>query len=507
MDFLDNMKNKKYILICAVALFSLFKIDTALAFNLPKGISFNNIDLSGLSIQEADKIINEKYNELNNKKIDLKIDTKILSLNYLDVVDILSNKAEDIEALRKYVDSNVIKRYLYKKELEKNNKNISIDLKVNENKFKADINKSYPELEEISNPIDAKISRENGKFIIVDGKAAIKPDIIKAAKLLDEDLKNNVDNINITVPLSKEEPKIKANDLKQIKDLLGTYTTAFKTSSNSRATNISVGTKKINGTILMPGELLSGYHLLSPFTKANGYETAGAYENGRVVDNVGGGVCQISTTLYNSAIRAELDIEQRNNHSMTVSYVPASCDSAIAGTVKDLKIKNNYDFPIYIEGIVNGRTVCFNIWGKEIRPKNRTIEFVPEVISEIPMKDIIQEDPNLPLGQEIKVASGHNGRLSKLWKIVKIDGIEKEKSLISSDKYMVSNNIIKRGTKPVENPAVLNNENIVNETTSEAKPEGEQKNTADSWDNKNPSSNNEVKGPDSNIVETVESLQ
>lgn len=81
----------------------------------------------------------------------------------------------------------------------------------------------------------------------------------------------------------------------------------------------------------------------------NGYKTATAYENGRSVDSIGGGVCQISTTLYNAALYAELEIIQRQNHSMSVSYVKPSMDAAIAGTYKDLKVKNSYDTPIYIE--------------------------------------------------------------------------------------------------------------------------------------------------------------
>ena len=104
------------------------------------------------------------------------------------------------------------------------------------------------------------------------------------------------------------------------------------------------------GTVLMPGEEFSAYTWLTPFTVENGYASAGSYANGQVVDTVGGGACQICTTLYNAALLAEMDITQRQNHSMIVTYVPASQDSAIAGTYKDLKFKNPYDTPIYMEG-------------------------------------------------------------------------------------------------------------------------------------------------------------
>ena len=134
--------------------------------------------------------------------------------------------------------------------------------------------------------------------------------------------------------------------LSQIQDVLGTFSTDFSSSSRARATNLQVGSSKINGRVLMPGETLSGYECMQPFTTANGYATAAAYENGQVVDSVGGGVCQIATTLYNAALFAELEITQRQNHSMIVTYVPPSNDAAIAGTYKDIKVTNPYDTPI-----------------------------------------------------------------------------------------------------------------------------------------------------------------
>ena len=103
-------------------------------------------------------------------------------------------------------------------------------------------------------------------------------------------------------------------------------------------------------------------------------------ENGRTVDSIGGGACQLCTTLYNVVLRAELEVTQRQNHSMTVGYVKPSEDAAIAGTYKDLKFKNNYDTPIYLEGSVAGNTLTFTAYGKDTRPEGRTVEFVSETL-------------------------------------------------------------------------------------------------------------------------------
>ena len=108
----------------------------------------------------------------------------------------------------------------------------------------------------------------------------------------------------------------------------------------------------------------------------SGYAMAGSYLNGEVVDSMGGGICQVSTTLYNAVLRAELNVTERSPHSMTVHYVDLSEDAAIAGTYKDLKFVNSTEYPIYIEGYTTSdKKITFNIYGKETRDKNRTISF------------------------------------------------------------------------------------------------------------------------------------
>ena len=128
----------------------------------------------------------------------------------------------------------------------------------------------------------------------------------------------------------KQKAKYTSKDMAQIKDVLGTYTTEYGGSPYGRKVNVANGASKINGSMVYPGETLSVYNTVSPFTKENGYALAGSYENGQTVQTYGGGICQVSTTLYNAVIRAELKIVERFPHSMTVHYVPRSADAAIA---------------------------------------------------------------------------------------------------------------------------------------------------------------------------------
>ena len=173
---------------------------------------------------------------------------------------------------------------------------------------------------------------------------------------------------------------------------------------------------------------------------SNGYELAHAYVGTEVVDSPGGGVCQVATTLYNAVLRAELEVIQRNCHSMRVTYVPISADSAIAGGVFDLKFRNNLDAPIYIESGWDGANLTFSIYGEEYRPANRKIEFesVQTGVINPPAEPIYTEDKSLPPGTEMVVAQAVTGYTGELWKHVYIDGVLTESILINSSKYQNS---------------------------------------------------------------------
>ena len=180
-------------------------------------------------------------------------------------------------------------------------------------------------------------------------------------------------------------------------------------------------------------------------TAAGGYELAGAYENGQPVQSYGGGVCQVSTTLYNAVLKAELEVTQRSNHSMIVTYVKPSMDAANAGDYKDLKFVNNLYAPIYIEGYTVGKDIYFNIYRQETRPSNRKVTYESEVVSE--------EDPGTQfvatgdaVGSISTTQGKHMGYVARLWKIVTVDGVEQSRDAINKSTYKSSPKIVNVGT-------------------------------------------------------------
>ena len=167
-------------------------------------------------------------------------------------------------------------------------------------------------------------------------------------------------NTTLTLPLEEKYADIGDEDLLKVGDVLGSFTTSFASSGANRSKNVANGCRLIDGTTLYPGEEFSAIDKITPFTEANGYEFAGSYVAGQVVDTVGGGICQVSSTLYNAVLRAELEVTERNNHSMIVTYVNKSADAAISeSSHKNFRFVNNTEYPIYIEGYTEGKKITF----------------------------------------------------------------------------------------------------------------------------------------------------
>lgn len=242
-----------------------------------------------------------------------------------------------------------------------------------------------------------------------------------------------------SIPLVVEvtQPRGSAEELARVKDVLGTFTTSYGSSNFNRSENISNGCSLINGTVLYPGDEFSMLDCVTPFTAENGYYMAGSFMNNQVVDSMGGGICQVSTTLYNTVLLAELEVTERSNHSMIVTYVDPSADAAIAESAdKDFRFKNNLDCPIYIEGRTEGKQLTFTIYGEENRDPGREVRYESQVLEVInPPADLITADPALPLGYIAVDNNLHVGYRAELWKIVTENGQETSREKINSSSY------------------------------------------------------------------------
>ena len=264
----------------------------------------------------------------------------------------------------------------------------------------------------------------------------------EAEKLLLEDKDECV------IPLKITKPDKTLEDLgkEAFPNKLATYSTRYDPSNKNRSNNVEISTKKIDGTILMPGETFSYNQTVGERTISEGYKEAGAYAGGKVVQDVGGGICQTSSTLYNVALLANLEIVDRTNHQFLTSYVSAGRDATVTWGGIDFKFKNTRSYPIKIEAKAKNGVCSMTIYGiKEDKEYEVTIQSV--VKSYIPYTTKYENDASLEKGEEVVEQAGYTGCTSEAYRILKLNGEVVSKTLLSKDTYDPMTRIVRRGTK------------------------------------------------------------
>jgi len=266
----------------------------------------------------------------------------------------------------------------------------------------------------------------------------------EAKKVLEENRETYI------IPLKITEPQIGVEDLgdKLFKQNLSKYTTIYDAGVKNRAHNIALAAKTINGTIILPGETFSYNGILGNTNKEKGYKLGTAYVGGKVVESYGGGICQVSSTLYNSVLYANLEIVERYNHSYVVNYVPAGRDATVAYGGKDFKFKNTRNYPIKIVAKANNGVVSISIMGIKEETEYEVV-LTSTVLSTTPRNVVYQNNSSLEEGTEKVIQKGYDGKKSIAYKILKLNGRTISKTVLSKDTYKPMEKIVQVGTKKV----------------------------------------------------------
>lgn len=328
------------------------------AYNLgrEKDIVQNNYKILGSIIFKSNIDINFTYDEELLEKVINEIEVEIpeiaLDSTYLIQGNklIIKNGKDGIQIKKDEFIKSVIKSFTEnKKEFEiqtEHCKKKEIDIeKIHSEIYKKPKNAYYT-----TNPY--RIYKEE---IGLDFDMSIE----QAKKLLLED------KDEYEIQLKTINPQIKLSDLDSgaYPDLLSTFTTKYGTSDANRNTNIALAAKSINSVVLMPGETFSYNDLIGECSTKTGYKAATIYLNGELSTGIGGGICQVSTTLYNAVIRANLEIVERRNHSLGVTYVPSGQDAMVSIGTQDFKFKNNRDYPIKVVAYVGTGSITCQVYG------------------------------------------------------------------------------------------------------------------------------------------------
>ena len=510
-------KNKtlQIALILGITLFIVLVFSTIFALinmnnsNIVSGVKIENINMSGLTQEEAKTKLELIYKEKKEKDIVLQYEEYETNINS----ELLDTNYKIEEAVKQAISIGK------EKNIFENNydilaallgiKNINVEMEINDEETRKTI-------EDIGTKLPGAVTEpeyiiDNDNLIISKGKEGIAIDEEQLLKQIKEKLQNITDNENyIEIPVANKKPeeinikKIYEEVHKEVKDAYYTkdpfvlypevigidfdieeakqilqedkeeyeikltitnpnittsdigseafpekiteFSTRYDSTNIDRTTNLQLACKKLNDKVILPGETFSYNNTLGERTAATGYKNAKIYVAGEVVDGIGGGICQISTTLYNAVLQANLEIVERRNHQFVTSYVPAGRDATVAYGSIDFKFKNTRKYAIKIKATVSDGIATISIYGIK-EEEEYAITFNTRTISTIPYTVKYIDDNTLPTGTEKIKQSGANGLITETYIIKSLNGKVVSKELLSKDTYSAMQRIILRGTK------------------------------------------------------------
>ena len=499
------------ILVASIILFStIFAVMNIKSTKIPRGVHIAKIDFSNMTKEEAKSILEEIYskkaeNEILFKYEDFETTTTYEALEVEYQIDKAIDEAYNVGRKGNIIKDNweLIKAIFQQKEIELEatideemlnqiiqNINNSIEGAVVQPSYYIEDGKLIVTSGKVGNQVDEKellkqiytILKEDNESSqsITTPTITVEPEEIDIEKIHEEVYKEvqdayytkdpftiypesdgidfDIENAKTILAEAKEEyeiPLIITKPTKTVKEIgteafpdkLGTCSTNYNVGNKNRTTNLILAAQKINGTVLLPGEEFSYNKIVGERTISAGFKEAAVYSNGQVVDGLGGGICQISSTLYDAVIYANLEVTERRNHQFVTSYLPAGKDATVVWGSQDFKFKNTRKYPIRIEATVSGGVATITIWGvKEDVEYDISIE--TKKIATIAYTTQYIQDSSLPIGKEAVQQAGSNGRKVEAYKVVKLNGKVVSTTLLSKDTYNAMKRIVRVGTKP-----------------------------------------------------------
>ena len=493
------------------------------------GISIEGIEVSGLTNEEAKAKVETIYNQKKEKEINIKYQDYESTLNPT-LMEVEYNVDKAVETAYKigrteniFVNNYEILKTLIMKE------NVDVEMTLNEDVTKqniqdisanlpgvviessysveddeliitkgkagviVDTDKLYEEVKENLNNINAndeiieipvsqkepeeidiqKIHDEIYKeaqdayytknpFTVYPEVEGVDFDVESAKKILEEEKDEYVIKLTIT------KPKVTISQIgsEAFPDQLATFTTRYDVSDVDRSTNLRIACQKINGKVVLAGDTFSYNQALGKRTEAAGYKNGKVYEAGQVVDGIGGGICQISSTLYNTALLANLDIVERRNHQFVTSYVPAGRDATVVYGVTDFKFKNTRKYPVRIVASANNGIATISMYG--IKEENEyTFKFSTKTVASIPTTTKYVEEASLPAGTEKVKQKGANGLKTETYITKMLNGKVISTKLLSKDTYDAMQRIVLKGTSGSTTTTPSNNVPVTEQPKAE----------------------------------------
>ena len=465
-------KTNAYLIIIALAIVVIIAVLLIYAFSGPKkvdadkleestfysGVSIEGIDVSGMTISQAEPLVRQKAEELlKSMNMSYSVEGEVYPITAYELgayVDHVSVMTEAMMYARQGADKSEQKEQLEN----------GVDFKL---KVSADVDTAINSLKRHgkiynTDPVNATmevVTSQNSESMICSGEIVFKEDkdglTVNAEKLAGQ-LCSMAEDGNLSAQIDSHldltEADITLAELKENCQLMGEFYTTFKSSAYGRRFNIWKMSTVVNGVVLQPGEQWSINEAAGPRTAENGWADAKGIKGGAYVDEPGGGICQVSTTLYGAVLRSELEIVERKHHSWPSDYVPVGLDATISTGAPDFIYKNNTDYPIAV--IVNTdakdeRKVTVSFYGK---PLDYKLDFTSTIVKETDPEPIATTiDPSMSPGASAEIKPRRIGKVAEVYKHYydKVTGEEiREPELMYKDTYGAFQGLMAYGPSP-----------------------------------------------------------
>lgn len=416
------------------------------------GVEIMGTELGGLNREEGITRLADLEKNLRATRVVLFYHGRSWPLLLNEVGFDLNEEAIITEALDAGRQGSLIRRWQDRKQIGRTGRHLQPIFEFDQEKLAARVKELTREI--TAPPVEASFKIDSSdRVTVIPGQDGIGVDL--------EKLKKDI----VSVLLDGERPEVALNlvpvaptrttetlESTGVNGLLGGYTTWFDAGKVSRTYNISVAARAFDELLVMPWQVVSFNEVVGPRSSEAGYKTAPVIINNEFVDGLGGGVCQVSTTLYNSVLLANLEIVERYNHSLPVSYVPIGRDATVVYDGLDFKFRNNTESYLYIKSFVSGGQITIKIYGNTAFKKEVRIN--SWVTEEIEPKVVYETDPNLPKGEQVVKQEGASGFKAYAERVVLSNGkVEKREALPFSD-YSPKNKVVAVGTLEVITPQI-----------------------------------------------------
>lgn len=410
-------------------IYSIFNTET-----IYPGISVDGIDVGGLTRQEALIALTENLHKTIPKDgIVISTPLKEYRLPFHDIGYMPEyGKTLDM-AYAQGREGNVLQRLVTIHRLRKERIQILAEMCYNVEKTIRILDSIRQDTDKPAKSATVKINNRNPEM--TPHQTGFQMDIDLSMERINQSLLGRtMEDVRLCV--TEITPKVTTQMVEQISSKLGEFRTYFNIHNEGRAHNIKTACSKINQKLLLPGEIFSMDKMLGERTKKNGYQPAKVIINNEMVDGLGGGICQVTSTFYNAVLLSRLEVVERRNHTLPLSYIDVGRDATISQGYIDFKFKNSSGYAILVEAKTMGEQIITTVWGRAPQQKH-TVKIRTKILEKIEAEGIEAIiDPSLKPGETITIQEAKPGYKVEVYRdIIDASGKVIKTEKISVDRY------------------------------------------------------------------------